>query len=142
MAYGISYWQQSDAGLFEIQLCRIFPVWTGASGPNFDCLQAAGPLTEHNSWYIAHLPHLREAFDAEVPLLAFETTSLEDIKLLIERMGCEDRRLSNMAKRQARIVGWEKPNGSYTHALRAKWKHIARSVHSSPELLILPPPTV
>jgi hypothetical protein len=139
MACEASYGQLNNAGFFELQLCQIFPVWTGASGPNFDCLKAADSMRESNRWYIADLPYLRDAFEAEVPLLAFETSGLEDIELLIKYMGCEGRKLSNLAKKEARIEGWEKPNGSYTRALREKWKYIARCVLSSLKLLILRP---
>lgn len=130
MAYGTTYWQQSEAGFFELQLCQIFPVWTGASGPKFDCLKPAGLLTKDNSWYIADVAHLRDSFEANVPLLAFDPQSLEDIKLLIKHMGCEVRKLSTLAKREASIEGWEKPNASYTSSLREKWRYIARYVLS------------
>ncbi|KIN03398.1 hypothetical protein OIDMADRAFT_117507 [Oidiodendron maius Zn] len=128
MACESSYWQLDDAGLFELQLYPIFPVWTGAGGANFDCLKTGGQMTENNSWYIADLPYLRDAFQAEVPLLAFETSDLEDIKQLIKHTMCEGRKLSNLAKKEARIEGCEIPNESYTRSLREKWRYIARLI--------------
>jgi hypothetical protein len=66
-------------------------------------------MTKNNSRYLADPPYLRNAFEAEAPLLAFETSDLEDIKLLIKNMGCEGRKLSDLAK--------EKPASKYGRSL-------------------------
>jgi hypothetical protein len=126
MAYGLSEWKLREAGVFDLQLFQIFPVWTGASGPEFDCLKTAGSITENNLWYIADLQHLCDSFEGIVPLLAFEAQSLGDIKLLIKHTGCDKRKLSDFAKREANINGWEKPNEEYTRSLHGKWNYIAR----------------
>jgi hypothetical protein len=126
MAYDLPEWKLSEAGVFDLQLFQIFPVWTGVNGPEFDCLKTAGSITEGNSWYIADLQHLRDSFEGIVPLLAFETQSLEDLKVLIKHTGCDKRKLSDFVKREARINGWEKLNEEYTRSLGDKWKYIAR----------------
>ena len=132
------YSEKCDAGYFNLQLYQIFPVWTEARGPKFD-LMKTGPMTEHNLWCIADLPYLRESFEARVPLFAFETPSLEDIKLLIKDMGCEPRKLSSLVEKVVSIEGSQDLNASYTSSLRQKWKYIARCVALCLRPLILWP---
>jgi hypothetical protein len=127
-ARGTSSRTQISDGLYDLRNCQIFPVWTRERRPTFDCLRTAGSITESNAWYIADVPYLRDSFKGEAPLLAFDTSSLDDIKFLIECMECEDRRFLRLAKKESTIEGGQILDKEYTRSLRQKWKCMARYV--------------
>ncbi|KAF4632226.1 hypothetical protein G7Y89_g5909 [Cudoniella acicularis] len=117
-----------DTEVSELQAFPVFPVSTGDAGSSFQFLKPAGELSKSNSWYIPDKKFLRESFVGKAPLLAFDDLTVGQIGTLINTLGCENRRLSKLAIRHAKIEGWNALNEEYTCALQTKWKYIARLI--------------
>jgi len=123
-----SHWARISDGLYDLKNYPIFPVWTGKRRLTFDALRTAGPITEGNAWYIADVPYLFDGFEGKIPLLAFDTSSLSDIKLLLECMGCSDRGLLRSANKETTIEGAQILNEEYTRSMQQKWGCFTRYV--------------
>jgi hypothetical protein len=86
--------------LIPLRQCHILPIWTGMPGGDFDCLSSPAGTNRENEWYIADRPYLRDCFEGQIPLLAFDCPDLDKIKNLLEYLDCEGHRLSRLARNQ------------------------------------------
>ncbi|TRX89111.1 hypothetical protein FHL15_010028 [Xylaria flabelliformis] len=82
MSYGTYYHTRYDAGFYDLLELEIFPVWKGKRGNQFDHLKSSGM-----TWYIADVPYLLDSFEGKIPLLAFEPSTLVEMKDLITNLG-------------------------------------------------------
>ncbi|KAI0197267.1 hypothetical protein EV127DRAFT_329817 [Xylaria flabelliformis] len=113
MSYGTYYHTRYDAGFYDLLELEIFPVWKGKRGTQFDHLKSSGM-----TWYIADVPYLLDSFEGKIPLLAFEPSTLVEMKDLITSLGWENRKLRKLAIKELSIEGYETVDWKYTQSLR------------------------
>ncbi|KAI1753328.1 hypothetical protein F4782DRAFT_90937 [Xylaria castorea] len=123
MSYGTYYHTRYDAGFYDLLKLEIFPVWKGKRGAQFDHLKSSGM-----KWYIADTPYLLDSFEGKIPLLAFEPSTLVEMKDLITNLGWENRKLRKLAIKELSIEGYETVDWKYTQSLQQKWRCISRLI--------------
>ncbi|KAI0865764.1 hypothetical protein F4860DRAFT_264802 [Xylaria cubensis] len=126
MSYGTYYHTRYDAGFYDLLELEIFPVWKWKRGAQFDHLKSSGM-----TWYIADVPYLLDSFEGKIPLLAFEPSTLVEMKDLITNLGWENRKLRKLAIKELSLEGYETVDWKYTQSLRQKWHCISRLVPAS-----------
>ena len=115
----------SSSAVQSLLDARIFPVVVGNGRSNFDMLCSA---TEGETWFIADRAHLKESFEGLVPLLAFNPTTIEQIRPLIDAMNISHHVLSNSARGVSKTEGKVESSHEYTSSLHQKSIYISRSV--------------
>ncbi|KAK3897311.1 hypothetical protein C8A05DRAFT_48025 [Staphylotrichum tortipilum] len=77
-------------GLDPLRQYRILPIWFEMPGHKFWLSAPAGKGRE-NEWYIADKPFLRECFQRQTPLLAFDFAGVKGINTLLERLNLDSK---------------------------------------------------
>ena len=107
--------KKATKSLKQIRTRPIFPI-TNKKKHLHDSLRTL----DDESWFIADRAHLWESFGGKVPLLAFEVKDLDEMEDLIDNLGLDCRKLSELVQVESAPRGLINEQPMYTRSLRAK----------------------